>query len=424
MKQQKFDYAYVIIAFSFLSVGISLGFGSNTRSLYLTAVTEALGFSRGAFAISDTFRFVSMCIVSFFFGVLVAKFGTKKLLLFGFSSMIAFALLSAYTTEIVGFYLAGSLLGVGLSFASTSMASVLVNKWCTKNKGTITGIVFASGGLGSAVAAQVLSPIIYEEGNPFGYRNSYRLIAVIFAVFLVLLLLFFREAPKGANETADAAKKKARGSGWVGMEFSEIVKKPYFYLAIGCMLLAGMALQSVYDLSTPHLYDIGLSKSFVATLLTISSIGLLFSKFFAGVLFDRFGIRLTMNLCFVCSILAVTLLLLVTNSAPGRATAVAYKIIEAFGLPLETVMLPLFASELFGNKSFDKTVGFFVSANYAGYALGSPIANIWHDCLGSYVGPMIFFLVVLATVTVIMNFVARAANRDKRRILEQLAQPM
>ena len=37
----------------------------------------------------------------------------------------------------------------------------------------------------------------------------------------------------------------------------------------------------------------------------------------------------------------------------------------AVSLPLETVMLPLFASEFFGNKSFDKTVGIFASASYA-----------------------------------------------------------
>lgn len=34
------------------------------------------------------------------------------------------------------------------------------------------GFVLAANGLGGALAAQVVTPIIYQEGNPFGYRNA------------------------------------------------------------------------------------------------------------------------------------------------------------------------------------------------------------------------------------------------------------
>jgi predicted MFS family arabinose efflux permease len=49
-----------------------------------------------------------------------------------------------------------------------------------------------------------------------------------------------------------------------------------------------------------------------------------------------------------------------------------------------SVMLPLFASAFFGNKSFDKTVGIFVSACNAGMAIGTPMANIIFDHTGNY----------------------------------------
>lgn len=413
----RFDYTYVIIALCFLTVGLSLGFCSSPKSMYLTAITDALGVERGAFSLSDTFRHVTTSVVTVFFGFLVMKFGTKKLLCLGLLSLIGYTLVSTYATTVYGFWAAGALLGFGLSFASTSMASTIINKWCTKNKGTITGIVLAANGLGGAISAQVLSPIIFKEGDPFGYRSSYQLVAVILAVLLVLVLIFFRDAPKGADKSVVVKKKKARGAGWVGMDFDVVVKKPYFYVAVLCVLLTGMSLTGIGGILTPHLYDIGLSKPFVAGLMTVGSLCLLSSKLFVGTLFDRHGIKPAMNICYVCSFLTLTALLLSGTSTFGLVMATASKVLDAFALPLETVMLPLFASELFGNKSFEKTVGFFVSANYAGYAIGSPLANYCFDKFGNYTLPIVIFLSALIAVCVMMNIVVRKAHRDRLAIL-------
>ncbi len=413
----KFDYSYVIIALCFLTVCLSLGFCSSPKSMYLTAITDALGMERGVFSLSDTFRHVTTSVVTVFFGFLVWKFGTKKLMCVGFLALIGYTLVSTYATTAYGFWAAGALLGFGLSFTSTSMASVVINKWCTKNKGTITGIVLAANGLGGAISAQILSPIIFEEGNPLGYRNSYNLVAAILVVLLVLVLIFFKDAPKGSDKSVTVKKKKARGTGWVGMEFSDTVRKPYFYVAIVCVFLTGMSLTGISGIHTPHFYDVGLSKPFVATILTVGSLCLLTSKFLVGFLFDRYGIRLTMNICYVCALLTLVFMMLVGTGTLGRVMAVSSKVIDAFALPLETVMLPLFASELFGNKSFEKSVGFFVAANYAGCAVGSPFANYCFDKFQNYNVAIFIFLSAIAIVFVAMNFVVHKSHRDRRAIL-------
>lgn len=416
--KRKFDYSIVIIVLLFLTVCLSLGFCSSPKSMYLTAITEALGIERGAFSLSDTFRHVIGSIVTVFFGFFVMKFGTKTMLCVGFLSLIGYTLVSTYATSVYGFWMAGALLGFGLSFAGTSMASVVINRWCTKNKGTITGIVLAANGLGGAISAQVLSPIIFKEGDPFGYRSSYKLVAIILIVLLVLTLIFFKNAPKDAVGKTETGKKKVRGAGWVGMDFSDAVRKPYFYVAALCVMLTGMSLTGIGGILAPHLYDIGLTKPFVATLMTVGSLCLMGSKLFVGFLFDRRGIRLTMNICYACSFLTLAALMLSGTGTFGLVMAGASKVLDAFSLPLETVMLPLFASELFGNKSFEKTVGFFVSANYAGYAIGSPLANFCFDIFGSYTVPIIIFLAVMAACAVAMNFAVHKAHADRRKILE------
>lgn len=417
-KKLKIDYTWVIIGLSFLMVATSLGLCSSGRNLYLTAITDALSIPRGAFSITNTLRFFTTTVVNLFFGKLVYRFGTKKLICAGFICLICFALINSFATNLFVFYIGSLFLGTGISWTGTTMASAIVNKWCKTNKGTITGAILAANGIGGAIAVQIISPIIFQEGNPFGYRTSYHMVSIVLTVVLLLIILLYRENPKGENEKTTVAvkKRKSRGKGWVGMDYATAVKKPYFYLAILCMFFTGMALQGLGGIAFPHMYDIGLDVGFVATISSMSSILLTISKFSAGFMYDRKGMRISMNISFFCAFVSITGLILITNTPLGHAIAFIRAIFSSFALPLETVMLPLFAMELFGNKEYEKFVGVFVSASTAGFAIGSPFGNICYDLLGSYNLAFYVFGAMLIFVTVSMQYVLSAANRDRKAI--------
>lgn len=414
MKKWKLDYIWVVVGLCFLSVFVSLGFCSSNRAVYLTAITEALHIPRGAFSLNDTFRFVTVTIVNLFFGPLVAKFGTKKLMCAGFACLIGFALINSMATELYMFYLGGILLGVGLAWTNTTMVSTIINRHCTSNKGAITGAILAANGIGGAVAMQIISPIIFEEGNPFGYRNSYRLVAVILAVVLLLFLVLYRE--KKSEEPVVKKKRKARGEGWVGMEFKEAIRKPYFYIALLCIFLTGLTLQGLAGIAVPHMYDVQLDTGYVALLVSISSLLLTCSKMIVGFLFDRKGIRFVANISMICAFFALFCLAFLSNTPTGRVLAAVRLPLHAIAMPLETVMLPLFASAFFGNKSFDKTVGIFVSACNAGMAIGTPMANIIFDHTGNYKPAFWIFSISMAMVVMLMQYVFIAAKRDRKQI--------
>jgi len=412
----------VIIGLCFLCVCITLGFCSSGRTMYLTAITEALDIKRSAFSLNDTFRYVATTILNIFFGTLVNKFGTKKLICAGFCCLIAFALINSYAEHLYWFYLAGILLGIGLSWTGTAMMSTVVNVWCTKNKGTITGAILAANGLGGAISVQILSPIIFEEGNPFGYRNSYRLVALLLSIVLVLMVVFFRDRPKDAEKSVlpKNKKRKVRGNGWIGMEYTDVVKKPYFYLALVCMTFIGMALQGLGGIATPHMYDIGMDKAYVATLMTVGSLCMMGSKLLNGVMYDRIGIRTTMNICLCCTFLSLGCLVILSNSMFGQIIAFVRTIVSSIAMPLETVMLPFFAAELFGNKAFAKVLGLFTAASTAGFALGAPFANLCYDVLGNYNMAFVVFAVLMLFVSITMQFVLRASMKDRKKILASL----
>ena len=417
----KINYMWVIVGICFLMVATSMGLCSSGRSLYLTAITDALSIPRGAFSLTNTIRFGTSTVVNLFFAKLVSKFGTKKLICFGFISLICFALINVIAETVYIFYIGSLFLGVGISWTGTTMVSAIVNRWCKSNKGTVTGIILAANGIGGAIAVQIISPIIFQKENPFGYRDSYLLVASILAVMLLLILIFYREKPKGDtsdNVIVSPKKRKARGEGWVGMDYSDAIKKPYFYIAVFCMFATGMTLQGLSGIGTPHMYDIGFSPAFVATVSSISSILLTVSKVSSGVIYDRYGMKLSMNISLFCAFFSLVGLIILSNTPIGKVIAVVRTLFGSFALPLETVMLPLFAMEFFGNKNFDKFVSIFVSASYAGFAIGSPLGNVCYDIFGDYIISFYIFGVLLIVVTVLMQYALIAARRD-RKIIER-----
>lgn len=410
---RKFDYKWVIIVLSFLMVMISLGFCSSTKSLYIAPVTSALGIKRGAFSVNDSFRFISTAVLNVFFGCLVGRFGMKKLIMAGFASLICSQLVYSFATSVFVFYIGGVLLGIGFALTGTTMVGCIVNRWCKESKGKIMGAVLAANGIGGAVAIQIITPII--ETGVFGYRNAYRLTALILIAVALLVLLFFKE--KTSNTEKDEikeSKKKSHSRDWKGIEYKEAIKLPYFYGAVACIFLTGFVLQGVNGVAAAYMKDVGIDPIYVGKVLSIHSLVLAVAKFTTGHIYDRFGLKTSINVCASVAIVVMILLTMLTNSHTGKIMAMLYGILSAFALPLETIMLPIYAGDLFGQKSFDKMLGIFVSANVTGYALGAPTINMCYDFFGSYKVGFILCGAVMAVTIITLQFVIKAGeNRQK-----------
>ncbi len=413
-KPKKFDYKWIIVALCFLMVFTCLGFCSSTNSLFVKPVTENLGIERSAYSIKDSCRYVATAVINIFFGSLVARFGSKKLIAAGFLCLIGSMVLFAVATNVWVLYAGGLLLGIGLAWTTTTMVGYVVNKWSRENRGTIMGAILAANGLGGALATQVVTPVIGSDG---GYRHAYFLIAAVLLAVGVIVVIFFKDRPKTINDlTVAPSKKKSRGQVWVGIELSKATKKAYFYGALVCVFLTGLVLQGITGVAAAHMGDVGLNSQYVATVLSVHSIFLAVFKFATGFIYDKFGLRVTVSICSVTAVAVMVMLALVSNTAFGMVLAMVYGVFASLALPLETIMLPIYASDLFGEKSFNKILGVMVSVNTAGYALGGPVLNLCYDFMGSYKTALIVFAGVMFAVVIGLQIVISMANRQRKII--------
>ncbi len=411
-----FDYKWVIVAVSFMITFIGLGFCSTPRSLFVEPITKALGIKRSLYALNDTCRFVASATINLFFSALVVRFGAKKLISAGIVSLIAATLCFAYGTNVISFCMGGLLLGIGFAWTTTTMIGSVVNRWCKKNGGTIMGAILAANGVGAAIAAQLFAPLIAQ--GTYGYRNAYMLTIFALLILLVLVIVFFKNSPVH-TEGSNASGGKKKSGQWSGISFAEALKKPYFYVICLCVFITGLVLQGITGVAAAYISDVGLG-AYAASVVSLNSLVLTFSKFFAGFSYDRLGLRTASGFCLVISVVALISLLLVTDTPLGVVIIYVYAVCAAFALPLETIMLPIYVKDLFGDKSYDQFLGLFVSINTVGYAVGGFVINLCYDVFGSYRSAFGICAVAMALVLVLIQYVIGVTNKMKKSAMQEV----
>lgn len=354
--------------------------------------------------------------MNLFFGSLVYKYGVRKITAFGFITLIVSMLTYAYAPNIYVFCLGGALLGIGLTFTTTTMASSIIRRWFKTDIGKYTGLVLSANGVGGALATQIISPMLSK--STFSYKSSYFFVAGLLLVVGATVVILLKERPKDSYiEKTPAGKKKARGSSWVGIDFDIAKKRPYFYITVLIVFLTGFALQGIFGIYKAHMRDIGLDETLVTNIISIFNLIFTVGKITVGIIYDKYGLRKVMIVCQGAAIASFLLLGFMINSTVGAILGFVFALTFAFAMPLETLIIPLIANDLFGNASYDKILGYLIAANYTGYAVGAPCVNLSYDLLHTY-KPVQFILAgVMISLFIIFQFVINTSNKEKAKVI-------
>ena len=402
MRRQKFSYKWIIAVACFGMVFLCDGFAGGYRGLFLTAVSDGLGIRRTLIAFSESFRFLASAGVSIFYGRLTARFSARKLIIFGFVVLIGALLLFSGTETMYTFWLSGALMGVGMSFIGSTMACMLIRQWFDRNVGTITGIVLASSGMGSALGSQIISPILYS-GDPDGFRTAYRLTALVVAVTAAVLIPMIRDrrgeqkAPQenGKKRTSLAAGRKLGASVW---------------LIGGCVFLIAASVMGVNSIYASHMLDVGISSETVGIAAGILSLTLIGSKFLVGFLFDKLGLRPVLAICQLATLVAFGLLLFLREGAVSAA--LVFPAVFAISLPLETIVISLIVADVFGTADYNRILGIFSAVSCAGFTVASPVSNMIFDLCGSYRPAIVVHGCIMILVSVVLHITITFKKRS------------
>ena len=408
LEKKGFSYSWVIVFLCALLMFIS-GFVGGYQGQWLSAVTEGMGFSRTAFSLNNSFRFITSAIMSLLFVPILRRLGIRKTFVCGFIFMILAMFIYSVAEKVWQFYIAGMLFGTGLALGAGLIISVLLKQWVTKGFGTIVGFVSACSGLGAAVGVRVISPILFQEGNPLGFRDAYRLCAIILAVAGVLIVLLAKEnkdSTQAVASTPVAEKKKSEKMNKSAIWFMIFV--------VGCVFLCNALLMGINSVYAAHMRDVGLNNDIVTWATSTLSIMLILSKTSVGMIFDKWRLRAVLIICQMATIISFALMTIM--NAQSNTIAIIFAIIFPFALPLETVVLSLIVEELFDKKDFARVLSKTSAASSIGFAIGPVLVNKVYDATGTYLPAIYFCMALMAAILVAFQIAITIAHKKKRSI--------
>jgi EmrB/QacA subfamily drug resistance transporter len=205
-------------------VGLLVGFGMFGSFILIPQFVQTpaeLGYGFGATVTEAGIFMLPSAAVMLFAGPLAGGLGTRfgsrlPLLLGTLFASGAFVLLAAAHAEPWQIYVAGAIMGLGISFAFASMANLIVEAVPQRNTGEATGmntIMRTIGGaLGGQIAASIVAGHVGAQGAPLesGYTEAFAISAGAVAVaFLVGLLIPRRPRRRSAAAAAEPAREEA-----------------------------------------------------------------------------------------------------------------------------------------------------------------------------------------------------------------------
>ena len=99
-----------------------------------------------------------------------------------------------------------------------------------------------------------------------------------------------------------------------------------------------------------------------------------------------------------------------------------YSVCSSIALPLETILIPLLVSEIFGKKCHAKIMGYYLGINFFGYACGGPLADYFKRNSATYNGILTAFCVIMFITAMTIQTTFIVAKRDRNAYEKKLEQ--
>jgi OFA family oxalate/formate antiporter-like MFS transporter len=371
---------------------------------------------QGAFLVYFSILTIAIVVsLMFFAGRLLAKYGSRVMLIVGGAIMTAGLALFATSTGNLTFYVAGALVGLGYGMSIALVPPALINTWFVARRGLVLGTVLAGTGVGGLIWAAI-GPSLAQSS--LGWRGvvwimaaSMALCTIVPALFLIRnkpadvgLVPYGGETPQSAAGGAPEAPQALPG-----FTYKQAVKNSNFWIACVSFLMLG-AVASVTQVLSIVLrtaaYPNPLDKTswtpgqvaFYSSLFMVWLTFLVIWKPLLGFLNDKIGL---VGMLLVSMPLMALAIVYLPSMVYGSSVALMY-VAMAFmsaGISNAIVTPPLVMAQAMGLREFGKIFALAVAFIYAGNAIGAPIWGLLgtsgNTKIGMYVAPVLLALFVI-----------------------------
>jgi sugar phosphate permease len=308
-------------------------------------------------------------LFGFLAGVIVDRFGPRRLMLAGIA-MAGLALVGlGGTTTLAAFYFFYLFNALGYVCGGPLPNQVLLSRLFDKGRGKAMGFAYLGIGIGGMLVPLVAHALIEQ----FGWRLALRLLGVFIIVIAFPAAFLVREPPAGGSAAPDTRPAP--------VSIAPVLKRPAFYLlAFGSMASIGAVGGTIQNMGLYLKMDRELAQGQAAQVFSLILAGSIVGRILMGWLADRWPRKRVMLLVYLIVAASIPLVAL----APSATSLKGAGFLFGVGLGGDYMIIPLMAADLFGLKVMGRLMGIVLTADGLAEALVPWAVATTRDQTGSY----------------------------------------
>jgi predicted MFS family arabinose efflux permease len=327
-----------------------------TLGIFVVPVTEAFGWSRSEFQLSLLFSTGIGVFTAPVVGVLIQRFGPRRIALTGLAGLsIALCLPALNTGNLILFYVAyGAMALLGAGTIPVTWTTAVTARF-HRQRGLALGIVLS----GTGLCAILVTPLIAWITESYGWRFGYAALALLpVGVAGPMVFAFLRT---DTVQTESAATPTA-----TGQTLSQALKGYRFWVLLVSIFLVYIVQSGLVPNLIPALTDHGVPMSEAATALSFFGGAVIAGRLIIGWMVDRYWAPGVAAVAIALPVFACLILL----QAVTLEYAIFAAILLGFTAGAELDLMAFLAAKYFGVAHYPKIYGVL----YAALASASGIA--------------------------------------------------
>lgn len=379
--------AWWVAGVAFVALVASAGFRA-TPGVLILPLREEFGWSTATVSLAVSVNLLLFGLTAPFAAALMERFGMRRVVAVALCVVAAGSGLTVFMTASWQLVLCwGVLVGLGTGSMALVFAATVANRWFTRSRGLVTGILTA----GSATGQLVFLPVVAVLAERSGWRTAALVVAgaALAVVPLVLLLLADRPAdvglePYGGPDPLGPAAPPAGGAAHAAVSaLRRASRSPAFWLLAGGFAICGASTNGLVATHfVPAAHDHGMGTTTAAGLLALVGVFDVVGTIASGWLTDRVDSRLLLAWYYALRGLSLFALPVLFSAVP-HATMLLF--IVFYGLDWVATVPPTVAlcRERFGADG-GIVFGWVFASHQVGAALAASAAGLVRTTTGSY----------------------------------------
>ncbi len=393
-KKPGFFYGYVVVAASFIIA--MAGWGTYySYGLFFDSLLNEFGWTRAMTSVAFALSTFLSGFVGIITGRLSDRVGPKAItILCGVCFGVGYLLMSLAHALWQVYLIWGLVLAIGIGGLWAPMISTIA-RWFVKRRGLMTGIVASGMGIGSII----LSPVISQLIQAYGWRAAYISISIIALVAIVVPAQFLKRdprqiglAPYGEIITGPASMPPSRD-----FTFQQAIRTHQFWLVCVIYFLFGYNQPTIMVHIVPYATGLGISLLDAAGIIAIIGASSVIGRIITGGASDRIRAKSSLLGSLILLLFSLTWL----EFADSLPALYIFSIAFGFAWGGMSSLQMLTAAELFGLKALGIIVGVFSFCFCLGGLFGPTITGYLFDLSGSY--QQAFLICAITSLTALIS---------------------